>query len=107
MNNKWNAESIKALRNRYNLSQFLFSKILGTRQQTISEWEVGEYSPKNAYIRVLDSVEVELAELMGKARENYSTFLTLLFRKYDINLTDKQIIISKFGRARNNEIQKN
>jgi len=56
----WNAERIKKERMRYSLTQARLSKLLGCRQQTISEWENGLYEPTNAYCKLLDLCFLEL-----------------------------------------------
>ena len=45
-NPPWDAAKIKALRTRLGLSQQAMAQELGTRQQTISEWETGYYAPR-------------------------------------------------------------
>jgi DNA-binding transcriptional regulator YiaG len=45
---EWDAESIKALREHMGLSQQALANELGTRQQTISEWETGMYKPRRS-----------------------------------------------------------
>ena len=45
---EWNADTIKALRQHMGLTQQEMSEELGTRQQTISEWETGMYKPRGA-----------------------------------------------------------
>jgi DNA-binding transcriptional regulator YiaG len=45
---EWDAESIKALREHMGLSQQALADELGTRQQTISEWETGTYKPRRS-----------------------------------------------------------
>jgi len=50
---KWNAETIKAARRAANVTQAEFSDELGTRQQTISEWERGLYVPGQAYQKLI------------------------------------------------------
>ena len=42
---QWNAELIKAMRLHMGLTQAEFAKQLGVRQQTVSEWENGIYTP--------------------------------------------------------------
>lgn len=59
---KWNAESIKNLRSKYNLKQAQIAEELGCRSQTVSEWEMGKYAPKNAYIKLLDMFEKKMDE---------------------------------------------
>jgi DNA-binding transcriptional regulator YiaG len=44
----WDSETVKALRNHMGLSQQDMAQELGTRQQTISEWERGVYRPRGA-----------------------------------------------------------
>jgi DNA-binding transcriptional regulator YiaG len=57
---EWTAEEVRALRQHLGLTQDEFSDHLGTRQQTISEWEVGKHRPRGAS-RVLLSVIAESA----------------------------------------------
>jgi DNA-binding transcriptional regulator YiaG len=45
---EWDAEKIKALREHMGLSQQALADELGTRQQTISEWETGMYKPRRS-----------------------------------------------------------
>jgi DNA-binding transcriptional regulator YiaG len=45
---EWDADTIKALRQHMGLTQKEMSEELGTRQQTISEWETGMYKPRGA-----------------------------------------------------------
>jgi DNA-binding transcriptional regulator YiaG len=49
----WTAEAVAALRRRFGLSQAAFARELGVRQQTVSEWETGQYRPRGASARVL------------------------------------------------------
>ena len=49
----WDAESIRRARKTRNLTQAELAEGLGCRQQTISEWELGMYAPKNAYQKLL------------------------------------------------------
>jgi DNA-binding transcriptional regulator YiaG len=57
---EWSAEEVRALRAHLGLTQDEFSDHLGTRQQTISEWEVGKHRPRGAS-RVLLTVIAESA----------------------------------------------
>jgi DNA-binding transcriptional regulator YiaG len=50
---QWDAESIRALRGHLGLTQQQMSEELGTRQQTISEWETGMYRPRGGMNRLL------------------------------------------------------
>ena len=49
----WNAETIRQSRKARSLTQAELAESLGCRQQTISEWELGMYEPKNAYQKLL------------------------------------------------------
>lgn len=49
----WNAETIRKARKMRGLTQAELAEALGCRQQTISEWELGLYTPKNAYQKLL------------------------------------------------------
>ena len=53
----WNSDKIKSIRKKMGLSQTEFAHLLGCRQQTVSEWELGLYEPANAYSRLLESME--------------------------------------------------
>jgi len=53
---QWDAESIRALRKFMGLTQQQMSEELGTRQQTISEWETGMYRPRGGISRLLTLV---------------------------------------------------
>jgi len=50
---EWTPEKIKALREHMGLTQRALAKELGTRQQTISEWETGMYSPRRSTAKYL------------------------------------------------------
>ena len=50
---QWDAESVRALRQHMGLTQQRMSEELGTRQQTISEWETGMYCPRGGMNRLL------------------------------------------------------
>jgi DNA-binding transcriptional regulator YiaG len=53
---KWSKEEIKALRQHLNLTQVKLAEELGTRQQTISEWEKGMYRPRGASSTLLSII---------------------------------------------------
>lgn len=53
---EWNADTIRALREHLQLTQAQLADALGTRQQTISEWEVGMYKPRGGMARLLSLV---------------------------------------------------
>ncbi len=50
---QWSKEEIKALRQHLKLTQAQLAEQLGTRQQTISEWETGMYQPRGASATLL------------------------------------------------------
>jgi DNA-binding transcriptional regulator YiaG len=52
----WDARRIRALRKHLRLSQAGMAEQLGMRQQTVSEWEVGEYEPRGASAKMLSIV---------------------------------------------------
>jgi len=49
----WDGELIKALRVHKSLNQKHFAEELGVRQQTVSEWETGVYTPSRANCKYL------------------------------------------------------
>jgi DNA-binding transcriptional regulator YiaG len=52
----WDAGRVKALRRHLDMTQEQMARELGTRQQTISEWETGLYSPRGLSERLLSMV---------------------------------------------------
>jgi len=52
----WDAERVKALRRHLGMTQQEMAQEMNTRQQTISEWEVGLYQPRGASERLLSIV---------------------------------------------------
>jgi len=53
---QWDGTHIRALRNHLGLTQQAMADRLGTRQQTISEWEKGLYRPRGASSTLLTIV---------------------------------------------------
>ncbi len=53
---QWDSARIQALRKHLGLTQQELSEQLGTRQQTISEWETGMYRPRGASATLLSMV---------------------------------------------------
>ncbi len=53
---QWDAGSVKALRDHLGLTQQQMSEELGTRQQTISEWERGMYRPRGVSRTMLNII---------------------------------------------------
>ena len=56
---QWDQERIQALRRHLNLTQQEMAERLGTRQQTISEWETGQYRPRGTASTLLSFVAKE------------------------------------------------
>lgn len=52
----WSAELVKGLRRHLGFSQGDLAKELGVRQQTVSEWERGEYEPSRVISKYLSLV---------------------------------------------------
>ncbi|MBI4181049.1 MAG: helix-turn-helix domain-containing protein [Chloroflexi bacterium] len=53
---QWGSQDIRALRRHLGLTQHEMADKLGTRQQTISEWEKGRYQPRGASATLLSMV---------------------------------------------------
>jgi len=52
----WDSRRIRALRQHLRLTQQKLADELGTRQQTISEWETGMYKPRGSSSTLLTIV---------------------------------------------------
>ena len=50
---RWNSSKVKALREHLDLSQQALADELGARQQTVSDWETGTYTPGGMSSRLL------------------------------------------------------
>jgi DNA-binding transcriptional regulator YiaG len=66
----WSKEEVRALRQHLNLTQARLAEELGTRQQTISEWEKGMYRPRGASATLL-SIVAERSGFTYKAGESH------------------------------------
>ena len=53
---QWDSTRIQALRRFLGLTQREMSEKMGTRQQTISEWETGMYQPRGASATLLSFI---------------------------------------------------
>jgi len=53
---QWDSNRIQALRRHLGLTQRKLADELGTRQQTISEWETGMYRPRGASATLLSII---------------------------------------------------
>ena len=67
---QWSKEEIKELRQHLNLTQVKLAEELGTRQQTISEWEKGMYRPRGASATLL-SIVAERSDFTYRAEEKH------------------------------------
>jgi len=67
---QWSKEEIRALRQHLNLTQVKLAEELGTRQQTISEWEKGMYRPRGASATLL-SIVAERSGFTYKAERKH------------------------------------
>jgi DNA-binding transcriptional regulator YiaG len=67
---QWSKEEVRALRQHLNLTQARLAEELGTRQQTISEWENGMYRPRGASATLL-SIVAERSGFTYKAKERH------------------------------------
>lgn len=56
---EWSPDAVRELRARLGLSQEAFARRIGTRQQTISEWEIGARAPRRMSRRLLRMVAEE------------------------------------------------
>ena len=65
---RWDSAKIHALRAHLKLTQNEMAEQLGTRQQTISEWEKGMYTPRGASATLL-SIVAERAKFKYQAGE--------------------------------------
>jgi len=65
----WDSHRIQALRRYLGLTQQELSERLGTRQQTISEWETGMYQPRGTSAKLL-SIVAEQAGFQYDAGED-------------------------------------
>ena len=52
----WDKQRIRALRQHLGLTQQELADELGTRQQTVSEWETGMYKPRGASSTLLSII---------------------------------------------------
>ncbi|MBE9505588.1 MAG: helix-turn-helix transcriptional regulator [Chloroflexi bacterium] len=53
---EWNRIRIRALRQHMGLTQMEMAAHLGIRQQTVSEWETGQYEPRGTSVTLLGMV---------------------------------------------------
>jgi len=53
---QWNGDLVRALRRHMGMTQAALAQELGVRQQTVSEWEKGVYTPTRAFAKYLMTV---------------------------------------------------
>lgn len=53
MESEWDREKVRALRRHLKATQQEMAEEMGTRQQTVSEWETGLYRPRGASKKML------------------------------------------------------
>ncbi len=56
---EWDAEGVRRLREQLGITQAEFADRIGTRQQTVSEWETGHSAPRRMSQRLLQMVAEE------------------------------------------------
>ena len=52
----WDAEQIRSLRGHLKMTQDGLAEELNVRQQTVSEWETGQYQPRGASEKLLNMI---------------------------------------------------
>ena len=57
----WPSEKVSGLRYRLGVSQQQMARLLGVRQQTVSDWEIGLHEPQGASRRMLSIIEEDPA----------------------------------------------
>ena len=67
---QWKKGNIRALRRHLGLTQVKLAEELGTRQQTISEWETGMYQPRGTSATLLSMI-AERSGFDYKAEEEH------------------------------------
>ncbi len=60
---------MRALREQLGLTQWEMAEELNVRQQTVSEWETGQYRPRGASERLLSLVAERAAFRYGESEE--------------------------------------
>ncbi len=66
----WDAGRVRALRQHLGLAQRQLAEYLGTRQQTISEWETGLHRPRGTSVTLLKIIAERAAFYNAAAGED-------------------------------------
>lgn len=65
---RYDAERVRALRARLDLSQSVFAQALNVSDKTVKAWEQGTSPPSGATLRLLEMVEEHPENLLAKVR---------------------------------------
>lgn len=66
---RWDSRRVRALRYHLKMTQEALADELGVRQQTVSEWETGQYAPRGASARLLSLIAERAAFEYGEKTE--------------------------------------
>jgi DNA-binding transcriptional regulator YiaG len=66
----WSSDDVKGLRTHLGMTQQELADEMGTRQQTISEWETGMYRPRGASVTLLNLVAERAGFVYGAAADS-------------------------------------
>ncbi len=66
----WDAGRVRALRVHLGMSQREMAEEMGTRQQTISEWETGLYAPRGLSERLLTLIAERAGFVYGESEQS-------------------------------------
>lgn len=67
---EWPPDDVSTLRYRLGASQQELARVLGVRQQTVSDWETGLHAPQGASRRLLSMVAEQRGEYGAKGRRS-------------------------------------
>ena len=61
---EYSSESIRALRDRYKLSQTVFASVLNTSPSTVRQWEIGAKHPSGPSLKLLNLLDRKGLEVL-------------------------------------------